>query len=62
MKRESDLASRVARGDYAIDPARVAEAMLRRRGPGLLMLVPDEIERSPVRGPQDEPDPGLSAA
>lgn len=62
MKRETDLASRLARGDYVIDPLRVAEAMLRRRGPGLLVLVPTDPERSPVRGPEDDPGPSLSAA
>ena len=62
MKRENDLASRVARGEYAIDAQRVAEALLRRRGPGLLMLVPGEVERPTAGSPEDDPGPGLSAA
>ena len=62
MKRDKDLVSRVARGEYVIDTHRVAEAMLRRRGRGLLMLVPTEVDRSATRGPQDDPGPGLSAA
>ena len=62
VKRENDLVSRVARGEYVIDTHRVAEAMLRKRGRGLLMLVPGEVERSSGGGPKDDPGPGLSAA
>ncbi|MEA2386806.1 MAG: hypothetical protein QOJ22_980 [Thermoleophilaceae bacterium] len=61
MNRTKDLASRLARGEYEIDLDRVAEAILRRRGRGLLMLVPAEVEGS-AGGPQDDPGPGLSAA
>jgi hypothetical protein len=62
VKRENDLGSRVARGEYVIDTHRVAEAMLARRGRGLLMLVPDEVERPASDGPKNDPGPGLSAA
>ncbi len=62
MKRENDLGSRVARGEYVIDTHRVAAAMLARRGRGLLMLVPDEVERPAFDGPKNDPGPGLSAA
>jgi hypothetical protein len=62
VKRESDLAARLERGEYVIDAHGVAEAMLRRRGPGLLMLVPGELERPAVDGPEDDPDPDLNAA
>ena len=62
MNRTKDLATRLARGEYEIDAAQVAEAMLRRRGPGLLMLVPDEVEPGSGGGPQDDPGPGLSLA
>lgn len=62
MKRENDLVSRVARGEYVIDAHQVAEAMIRRRGRGLLMLIPTEVERPAVTGPEDNPGPGLSAA
>ena len=62
MKRENDLGSRVARGEYVIDSHRVAEAMLRRRGAGLLVLVPGDVKRPPVGGPEDDPGPTLSAA
>jgi hypothetical protein len=62
VKRENDLESRVARGEYVIDTHRVAEAMLRKRGRGLLVLVPGEVDPSPRGGPKDDPGPGLSAA
>jgi hypothetical protein len=62
VKRENDLGSRVARGEYVIDTQRVAEAMLRRRGAGLLVLIPGDGKGSPVSGPQNDPGPGLSAA
>ena len=62
VKREKDLGSRVARGEYVIDTHRVAEAMLERCGTGLLVLVPDEVECPSADGPQNDPGPGLSAA
>jgi hypothetical protein len=62
VKRETDLASRVSRGEYAIDTHRVAEAMLRRRGRGLLMLVPSQLERATLGGPEHDPGPHLDAA
>jgi hypothetical protein len=62
MNQTNDLASRLARGEYEIDEQRVAEAMLRRRGRGLLMLVPAQGERSAAGGPEDDTGPGLSAA
>lgn len=62
MNSTNDLASRLARGEYEIDEHRVAEAILRRRGNGLLMLVPSELDGSSARVPEDDPGPGLSAA
>lgn len=62
MKRENDLTARVERGEYQVDSHRVAEAMLRRRGRGLLMLVPPELEPPAPGGPEDDPGPSLSAA
>ena len=62
MKREKDVEARLARGDYVIDTHRVAEAMLRRCGNGLLVLIPGDGEGSARGGPQDDPGPGLSAA
>lgn len=62
MNRKNDLASRLANGEYEIDPKRVAEAMLRRRGRGLLMLVPATGERAPVGPYQGGPGPSLGAA
>jgi hypothetical protein len=62
VKRENDLGSRVARGEYVIDSHRVAEAMLRRRGSGLLVLIPGDGKGLAVSGPEDDPGPSLSAA
>jgi hypothetical protein len=62
MNRTNDLASRLAQGEYEIDVDRVAEAMLRRRGPGLLMLVPTSSESPAGGGPEDDPGSGLNAA
>ena len=60
--RKHDLASLLARDEYEIDVNRVAEAMLKRRGRGLLMLVPDDVDSAAGAGPQDDPGPGLSVA
>jgi hypothetical protein len=65
MNPERDLASRLARGEYEIDPARVADAMvrrLRRPVPGLGMLVPALLEDLSAGGAQDGAAPGLGAA
>ncbi len=62
MNRTTDLASRLARGEYEIDAQQIAEAILRRRGRGLLVLVPTDVESPAAGGPQDDPGPGLSAA
>lgn len=61
-KRKNDLAALLARDEYEIDVQRVAEAMIRRRGRGLLMLVSAQVDRPAGGGPQDGPGPGLSAA
>lgn len=60
--RKNAVASLLARNEYEIDAQRVAEAIIRRRGAGLLMLVPAEIQGSAPCGPQDDPGPGLDAA
>lgn len=57
-----DLAALLASGDYEVDPRLVAEAMLRRRGRGLLMLVSDQVDLLPGGGPEGDSGPGLSAA
>lgn len=62
MNSTNDLASRLARGEYEIDEHCVAEAILRRRGNGLLMLIPPEVDRASGGIPEDDPDPGLGAA
>ncbi len=62
VKREQDLVARLARGEYVIDAHRVAEAMLRKCGNGLLVLIPGDGEGPAPGSPQDDPGPGLSAA
>jgi hypothetical protein len=62
VKREIDLASRLARGEYVIDTHRVAEAMLRKRGAGLLVLVPPDVQRPAVSQSEDDSGPGFDAA
>jgi hypothetical protein len=62
MNANSDLAARLERGEYEIDPKRVAEAMLRRRGRGLLMLVPRDVQQTAFGGPEGDPGPSLGAA
>jgi hypothetical protein len=62
MDSQNDLAVLLSRGEYEIDVHRVAEAMLRKRGSGLLMLVSSEVDGASAAGPQDDPGPGLSAA
>lgn len=62
LNRKTDVASRLKRGEYEINVVRVAEAMLRRRGPGLLMLVPQDLEGPAGRRPEGDPGPSLGAA
>jgi hypothetical protein len=56
------VASLLARDEYEVDVDQVAAAMLRRRGAGLLMLVPSDFQGSAPGGSQDDPGPGLDAA
>lgn len=62
MKQRRQLGKQIEAGDYRPDPALVAEAMLRRRGRGLLMLVSDQVDLLPGGGPEGDSGPGLSAA
>lgn len=62
MNQKNELASRLSRGEYEIDPKRVAEAILRQRGRGLLMLVPTGLEDEPVGRPEGDAGAGFSAA
>jgi Anti-sigma-28 factor, FlgM len=55
MPDRDELAKRIERGDYKVDPHAVAEAMLKRNP---LMLVPAQpLDRPPVRAEQDKPAP-----
>jgi Anti-sigma-28 factor, FlgM len=58
------LAERIARGEYEVDPKAVAEAMLRRGfAGGSLVLVPAEPrDGAAVGAAQDDPAPGGDAA
>jgi hypothetical protein len=58
--RKEELAKKIERGDYEIDPHAVAEAMLRRNP---LMLEPTQpLDRPPVGVEQDEPAPDADVA
>jgi hypothetical protein len=65
-----DLAARIARGEYEIDPHAVAKAMLTREpwASAGLSLPPSVFEpaqpldRSPVPVEQDQPTPGADVA
>jgi hypothetical protein len=55
MSDRDELAKRIERGEYKVDPHAVAEAMLKRNP---LMLEPAKpLDRPPVRSEQDEPAP-----
>ena len=55
-----ELARRIARGEYEIDPKEVAAAMLRRH-PSMLEAL-ESRDRPPRRVEQDEPAPGVDLA
>jgi hypothetical protein len=61
---KGDLAERVARGGYVVDPEAVAEAIIRRWQSGWsLMLVPGEaVDREPIRADEDESVAGVDLA
>jgi hypothetical protein len=61
MNRLTDLTTRLARGEYEIDPGRVAEAMLNEPR-GLLVLVPAGVKRPAFGVAQDDARPALGAA
>ena len=57
-----DLARQIARGEYVVDPHAVADAMLRRGVPSLVLVAPQPDDRSVVRVEQDEAEPGADVA
>jgi Anti-sigma-28 factor, FlgM len=59
----SELAERIARGEYVVDAEAVAEAILRRWRGDSPVLVPAQVVDGTTVGPcEDEPAPGDDAA
>jgi hypothetical protein len=56
------LARAIARGDYVVDTHAVAEAMLRRAAPLLVLVAPQPVHGAPLRVEQDEAAPGADVA
>jgi hypothetical protein len=56
----ADLAGRIARGEYVVDPNAVAEAMLRRwsRASSLVLITTEPLDRPAVGADEHEPAPG----
>ena len=56
-REKGDLANRVARGGYVVDPEAVAEAIIRRwqSGWSLVLIAPKADDREPVRAKENEP-------
>ena len=48
-----DLARLIARGEYVVDTHAVADAMLRRGVPSLMLVAPQPVDRTVVRVEQD---------
>jgi len=59
-----DLAERVARGGYVVDPEAVAEAIIRRwqSGWSLVLVPPEAGDRDPVAAEEDQPVAGRDLA
>jgi hypothetical protein len=60
----SELAERIARGDYVVDAEAVAEAMLRRwrTESSLVFVAAEALDPTAVRSEEDEPSSGADAA
>ena len=56
------IARAIARGEYVVDTHAVADAMLRRGVPSLMLVAPQPVDRSVVRVEQDEAEPGADVA
>ena len=50
-----ELAGAIERGEYEVDPHAVAEAMLRRIGPGSMLEAGKPLDRPAAGVEQDEP-------
>jgi uncharacterized protein YaiL (DUF2058 family) len=51
------IARAIARGEYVVDTHAVAEAMLKRAAPSLVLVAPQPLDRAPVRVEQDDAAP-----
>jgi hypothetical protein len=60
----SELAERVARGDYVVDAEAVAEAMLRRwrAAPSVVLVAAEALDGTAVGPDEDEPATGADVA
>jgi hypothetical protein len=56
------LAQAIARGEYVVDTHAVAEAMLRRGSPSLVLVAPQPLDRPTFLVEQDESAPGADVA
>jgi hypothetical protein len=61
---KADLAERVARGGYVVDPEAVAEAIIRRwqSGWSLVLVSPQAVDREPVEAEEHEAVTGRDLA
>jgi hypothetical protein len=61
---QADLAARIARGGYVVDPEAVAEAIIRRwqSGWSLVLVPPEPIDRDAVLAEEDESVAGVDLA
>ena len=61
---KGDIAERIARGGYVVDPEAVAEAIIRRwqSGWSLVLVSPQARDGEPVRAEKDEPVAGRDLA
>jgi len=61
---QADLAGRIARGGYVVDPEAVAEAIIRRwqSGWSLVLVPPEPDDGEPVLADEDETAAGVDLA
>jgi hypothetical protein len=54
---QSELAERIARGEYVVDAEAVAEAMIERwrRQPSLVLVAPQPLDDPSIRADEGEP-------
>jgi hypothetical protein len=62
ITRKDALARAIERGEYVVDTRAVAEAMLRRGQPSLVLVSAQSLDRPAVRVQQDDSAPEAGAA